>query len=86
MKKPYIATNADYYVQLEIEELFMCKQISHIYFCEELFLVKHKTKHSCESALFYNLDSELIRQNCKFKFYYNTSVIPSVLDGGSEIV
>ena len=52
MKKPYIATNADYYVQLEIEELFMCKQISHIYFCEELFLVKHKTKHSCESALF----------------------------------
>ena len=86
MKKPYIATNADYYVQLEIEELFMCKQISHIYFCEELFLVKHKTKHSCESALFYELNSELVKQNCKFKFYFNTSVIPSVLDGGSKIV
>ena len=86
MKKPYIATNADYYVQLEIEELFMCKQISHIYFCEELFLVKHKTKHSCESALFYELDSALVRQNCKFKYYYNTSVIPSVLDGGSKII
>ena len=86
MQKPYIATNADYYVQLEMEELFMCKQISHIYFCEELFLVKHKTKHSCESALFYNLNSTLIKQNCKFKYYYNTSVIPSVLDGGSEII
>ena len=86
LKKPYIATNADYYVQLEIEELFMCKQISHIYFCEELFLVKHKTKHSCESALFYELNSELVKQNCKFKFYFNTSVIPSVLDGGSKIV
>ena len=48
INKPYIATNNDYYIQLEIEELFMCKQIKHIYFCEELFLVKHKTKHSCE--------------------------------------
>ena len=52
INKPYIATNNDYYIQLEIEELFMCKQIKHIYFCEELFLVKHETKHSCESALF----------------------------------
>ena len=49
-------------------------------------MVKHKTKHSCESALFYNLDSTLVKQNCKFKYYYNTSVIPSVLDGGSEII
>ena len=86
MNKPYIATNNDYYIQLEIEELFMCKQIKHIYFCEELFLVKHKTKHSCESALFYNLESAFVKQNCQFKYFYNTTVIPSVLDGGSEIV
>ena len=64
----------------------MCKQIKHIYFCEELFLVKHKTKHSCESALFYNLESAFVKQNCQFKYFYNTTVIPSVLDGGSEIV
>ena len=86
INKPYIATNNDYYIQLEIEELFMCKQIKYIYFCEELFLVKHKTKHSCESALFYNLESAFVKQNCQFKYFYNTTVIPSVLDGGSEIV
>ena len=68
-----------------MEELFMCKQIKQIYFCEELFLVKHKTKHSCESALFYDLSSTLFKQNCKFKYMYNTSVIPSVLDGGSQV-
>ena len=83
VNKPYIATNADYYIQLEMEELFMCKQIKQIYFCEEIFLVKHKTKHSCESALFYNLSSTLIKQNCDFKYMYNTTVIPVVLDGGS---
>ena len=86
INKPYIATNNDYYIQLEIEELFMCKQIKHIYFCEELFLVKHKTKHSCESALFYKLESTFIKQNCQFKYLYNATIIPSVLDGGSEIV
>ena len=84
--KPYIATNDDYYIQLVMEELFMCKQIKQIYFCEEIFLVKHKTKHSCESALFYNLSSTLIKQNCNFKYMFNTSVIPTVLDGGSHIV
>ena len=54
INKPYIATNDDYYIQLVMEELFMCKEIKQIYFCEELFLVKHKTKHSCESAIFYD--------------------------------
>ena len=86
VNKPYIATNDDYYIQLVMEELFMCKQIKQIYFCEEIFLVKHKTKHSCESALFYNLSSNLIKQNCDFKYMFNASVIPAVLDGGSHIV
>ena len=36
----------------------MCKQIRHTYYCEELFLIKHKTKHSCESAIFYNLTAD----------------------------
>ena len=47
-----------------MEELFMCKQIKQIYFCEELFLVKHKTKHSCdcESAIFYELGGDLINK------------------------
>ena len=64
----------------------MCKMIHLTYFCEELFLVKHKTKHSCESAIFYKLGSEVIKENCNFKYFYNATVIPSVLDGGSQIV
>ena len=70
INKPYIATNNDYYIQLKIEELFMCKQIRYIYFCEELFLEKHKTKHSHESALFYQLESAFVKQNCQFKYFF----------------
>ena len=58
--KPYLAINDDYYIQLRIQELQMCKQIRHTYYCEELFLIKHKTKHSCESTIFYNLTADVV--------------------------
>ena len=33
------------------------------------------------------LDSEIIKQNCKFSFYCNkTDIAPTVLDGGNEII
>ena len=64
----------------------MCKQIWHSYYCEELFLVKHKSKHSCESAIYYNLTKEVINDYCTFKYFYNTTVMPSVLDGGHQIL
>ena len=84
--KPYIAFNNDYYIQLCIPELHMCKQIWHSYYCEELFLVKHKSKHSCESAIYYNLSKEVINEYCSFKYFYNTTVMPSVLDRGPQIL
>ena len=64
----------------------MCKQIWHSYYCEELFLVKHKSKHSCKSAIYYNLSKEVINEYCSFKYFYNTTVMPSVLDGGPQIL
>ena len=84
--KPYIAFNNDYYIQLCIPELCMCKQIWHSYYCEELFLVKHKSKHRCESAIYYNLPKEVINEYCSFQYFYNTTAMPSVLDGGPQIL
>ena len=84
--KPYIAINEDYYIQLRIQELGMCKQIRYMHHCEELFLAKHKTKHNCESAIFYKLAKDTIKMNCHFRYFYNAAVITSVLDGGTQIV
>ena len=64
----------------------MCKQIWQSYYSEELFLVKNKSKHSCESAIYYNLSKEVINEYCSFKYFYNTTVMPSVLDGGLQIL
>ena len=51
----------------------MCKQIRHTYYCEELFPIKHKTKHSCESAIFYNLTADVVYPVCQFDYFYNTT-------------
>ena len=84
--KPYLASNKEYYIQLVLPELVMCRKIRGTFYCEELFLVKHKTKLSCESAIFYNLTRDVILENCKFNYFYNTTVLPSILDGGSHIL
>ena len=37
--------------------------------------------------IYFNLDVETIKENCKFKFYYNkTDITPTVLDRGNEII
>ena len=85
--KPYIALNPDTYISISTEELRTCKRISYEYYCEELFVVKSKSKYSCASALYFQLDKQMIKDNCVFDYYYNkTDVKPSILDGGYEIV
>ena len=50
-------------------------------------MVKHKSKYSCESMTYFNLNADTIKQNCKFTFYYNkTDITPTILDGGNEII
>ena len=50
----------------------MCKQIRHTYYCEELFLI--------------NLTTDVVYSVCQFDYFYNTTVPPSILDGGSNIL
>ena len=86
IEKSYIAVGTDYYIQLRISELLMCKNIRHIYYGDKLFVIKHKSRHSCVSAIFYNLGPTTIAQNCKFDYYYNTTVPTVILDGGRDIL
>ena len=87
VKKPYIALNSETYISLRQQELRTCKRISYESYCEELFVVKHKTSYSCERAIYFNLDTDIIKENYNFRFYYNkTDITPTVLDGGNEII
>ena len=85
--KAYITINSETYITIRQQELRTWKKIGFKFYCKELFVVKHKSKYSCESTIYFNLNSETIKENCKFKFYYNkTDITPTVLNGGNEIV
>ena len=87
IEKLYIALNSETYISLRQQELRSCKKIGYEFYCEELFIVKHKSSYSCESAIYFNLMRKIIENNCDFDFYFNkTDVTPTVLDGGDEIV
>ena len=50
-------------------------------------MVKYKTKYSCESAIYFDLDTETIKEICEFQYYLNkTDVKSAALDGGHELV
>ena len=81
LNKPYIALNSETYISIRQQELSTYKRIGYEFYCEELFVVKYKSKYSCENAIYFNLDADTIKENCKFKFYYiRTDITPTVLD------
>ena len=87
IKKPYIALNSETYINIQQQELATCKRIGYEFYCEEHFVVRHKTIHSCKSTIYFDLDVEIIVQNCNFLFCFNKSdITPTVLDGGNEII
>ena len=49
--------------------------------------MKQKSKCSCEGAIYFNLGTNTINENCNFKFYFKkTDITLTVLDGGNEII
>ena len=87
IKKPYIALNSETYINIHHQELATYKWIGYEFYCEELFVVRHKMIHTCKSAIYFDLSTEVIKQNCDFLFYYNkTDITPAVLDGSNEII
>ena len=87
IEKPYIALNEETFIMLQTQELKMCKIRGYEYYCKELFVLKSKTRYSCSSAIYFNLESGVIKANCEFHYYYNkTDIKPTVLDGGFQII
>ena len=87
IEKQYIALNSETYISLRQQELRTCKRIGYGFYCKEPSVVMHKTSYSCESAIYFNLDTNIIKENCNFRFYYNkTDIIPTVLDDHNEII
>ena len=81
LDRPYIAPNFETYISIRQQEFHACKKIGFEFYCEGLFMIKHKTKYSCESTIYFDLGPNIIKENCKFAHYFTkTDVTPTVLD------
>ena len=65
VNKLYIALKYETYISIRQQELITCKRIGYEFYCEELFVVKHKSRYSCESTIYFNLDSVIIKEKLK---------------------
>ena len=60
VNKTHIALNSETYISIRQQELRTCKRTCYEFYCKELFVVKHKSKYSCESMIYFNLDAETL--------------------------
>ena len=86
VEKPFIAVGTEYYIELRMTEMIMCRSIRFTYYCEELFVVKHKSAYGCSSTIFYDMGAKRVTEACDFKYMYNAMVAPTILDGGKALL
>ena len=53
--RPYIALNFETCIIIRQQELRSCNRIGYGFYFMELFIVKHKSKYSCKSAIYFDL-------------------------------
>ena len=54
IERPYIVQNSETYISLKQQELRTCKKIGYEFYFKEFLVVKHKTKYSCESVIYFD--------------------------------
>ena len=59
IQKPYLALNTETYINIRQQGLATCKRIGYEFFCEEPFVVRHKSRYNCESAIYFDLDKDI---------------------------
>ena len=83
---PYMALNEHNYIPLTETQLRMCDKMGPTYYCQNSYVLRQRTQHTCESAIYYKMDAKMITKHCQAKFAANVEFTPKVLDAGESMV
>ena len=83
---PYMALNEHNYIPLTETQLRMCDKMGSTYYCQNSYVLRQRTQHTCESAIYYKMDAKTIMKHCQAKFAANVEFTPKVLDAGETMV
>ena len=81
-----LAISSSTYVTLDSKQLPNGRKYCTTYYCENLFLVTHRSEHTCESAISLNESANLINENCYFEYYHKLTPEARVLDVGDYLL
>ena len=81
-----VAMNNVTNMPLASADLQGCREIDHVYYCENMHLVKPTTTPTCAAAIFFDVSPEQIARVCPFKYYHELIPEPRVVDGGPELL
>ena len=85
-KHELIALSYSTYIPLDKVQIQKCFKFGTFYFCQQTFLTQHSAGHTCESAIFFNLDIDTSKSLCTFTYYADLKPEPIVLDTGKELL
>ena len=83
---PYMALNEHNYIPLTETQLRMCDKMGPTYYCQNSYVLRQRTQHTCESVIYYKMDAKTITKHCQAKFAANVEFTPKVLGAGETMV
>ena len=83
---PYMAINDQNYIPLNERQLRMCNKMGATYYCKNSYVLRQRSEHTCESAIYYRTDPKTIIEHCKATFTSRLQYPPKVLDAGEIMV
>ena len=66
-----LAMSSSTYLALDSKHLPNCRRFSITYHCENLFLMTHRSEHTCESAIYWNKSASVINEKCNLNIIKN---------------
>ena len=79
-----VAMKRDTYINVDQSELKQCIKFSVMYFCEQTYLMKHTSEHTCKTAIYHEQSSDLIKDKCNIQYYPELNPTPQILDAGKH--
>ena len=83
---PYMAVNKENYIPLDERQLRLCNKMGATYYCKNSYVLRHRSEHTCESAIYYRTDPKTIMKHCRAMFASRQNFPPKVLDAGETMI
>ena len=81
-----LAMSSSTYLALDSKQLANCRRFRTTHYCENLFLVTHRSEHTYEGAIYWNKSASLINEKCNFEYYHELTPEPRVMVAGEYLL